>query len=82
MKEFTTSAAVVPTAIVEDAWQAVGASFERFCTTAGTATLTGMPVADATRIGGPPYGTAGGKVGHPLGQHTGKVRFRGGEVDT
>ena len=31
MKEFTTSAAVVPAAIVEEAWQEVGASFERFC---------------------------------------------------
>jgi hypothetical protein len=31
MKEFTTSAAVVPSAIVEEAWQEVGVSFERFC---------------------------------------------------
>ena len=31
MKDTTTSAAVVPAAIVEEAWQEVGASFERFC---------------------------------------------------
>ena len=30
MKKSTTSAAVVPAAIIEDAWQEVGASFERF----------------------------------------------------
>ncbi len=29
MKEFTTTAAVIPVAIVEEAWQEVGASFER-----------------------------------------------------
>jgi hypothetical protein len=37
MKESTTSAAVVPVAIAEEAWQEVGASFERFCLTAGIA---------------------------------------------
>ena len=35
MKKSTTLAAVVPAAIVEDAWQGVEASFERFCLTAG-----------------------------------------------
>jgi hypothetical protein len=35
MKESTRSAAVVPVAIVEEAWREVGASFERFCLTAG-----------------------------------------------
>ena len=42
MKEATTSATVVPVAIVEGAWQEVGASFERFCLTAGIATLANM----------------------------------------
>ena len=36
MKEST---AVVPAAIVDEAWQEVGTSFERFCLTAGIATL-------------------------------------------
>jgi hypothetical protein len=31
MKKFATSAAIDPVAIVEDAWQDAGASFERFC---------------------------------------------------
>ena len=42
MKKSTTSAAVVPAAIIEDAWQEVGASFERFCLTTGLATLASM----------------------------------------
>ena len=53
MKEFTTSAAVVPVAIVEEAWQEVGASFERFCLTAGIATLANMMEEDAARLCGP-----------------------------
>jgi putative transposase len=44
MKEATTSAADVPVAIVEEAWQEVGTSFERFCLTAGIATLAQMSV--------------------------------------
>ena len=48
MKKSTTSAAVVPAAIIEDAWQEVGASFERFCLTTGLATglatLEDLPV--------------------------------------
>ena len=58
MKESTTSAAVIPAAIVEEAWQEVGASFERFCLTAGIATLARMMEEDA-----PPArtGTVGGR---------------------
>ena len=37
MKKITTSAAIGTGAIVEEAWQEVGASFERFCLTAGIA---------------------------------------------
>src|SRR5487761_2603850 len=39
MKKNSTSEPVDATALVTDAWQAVGASFERFCLTAGVATL-------------------------------------------
>lgn len=31
MKKATTSAGVVPAVIVDEAWQEVGASFDRFC---------------------------------------------------
>ena len=74
MKKSTTSAAVVPAAIIEDAWQEVGASFERFCLTTGLATLASMLEEDATRVCGPRYGRADGRDGHrwgktPLCQH-------------
>ncbi len=41
------TAGVVPVAIVDEAWQEVGASFERFCLTAGLATLASMMDEDA-----------------------------------
>jgi putative transposase len=81
MKEFTTSAAVVPAAIVEEAWQEVGASFERFCLTAGIATLATMMEEDAARLCGPRYGRAEGKAGHRWGKTKGKVGFHGGKVE-
>src|ERR1700686_1416106 len=77
MKEFTTMAAVIPVAIVEEAWQEVGASFERFCLTAGIATLANMMEEDAARLCGPRYGRAAGKDGHRWGKTKGKVGFHG-----
>src|SRR5438093_1588840 len=68
MKEVTTSAGVIPAAIVEAAWQEVGASFERFCLTAGIATLAHMMEEDAARLCGPRYGRAEGKAGHRWGE--------------
>ena len=63
MKEATPSATVVPAAIVGAAWQEVGASFERFCLTAGIAILANMMEEDAARLcGGPRYGRAEGKA--------------------
>ena len=81
MKESTTLAAVVPVAIVEEAWQEVGASFERFCLTAGIATLANMIEEDAARLCGPRYGRAEGKAGHRWGKTKGKVGFHGGKVE-
>ncbi len=80
MKKSTTSAAVVPAAIVEDALQDVRASFERFCLTAGIATLAGMMEEDAARLCGPRYGRADGKDAYRWGKARGKVGFHGGKV--
>jgi len=55
MKNSTTSA-VVAAGIVEQAWEEVGASFERFCLNAGLATLASMMEEDATELCGPRYG--------------------------
>lgn len=81
MKQFTTSAAVVPAAIVEEAWQDVGTSFERFCLTAGIATLAGMMEEDAARLCGPRYERAGGRGVYRWGKTKGKVGFHGGKVE-
>jgi putative transposase len=81
MKKSTTSAAVVPAAIVEEAWQEVGASFERFCLTAGIATLATMMEEDAGKLCGPRYGRADGKDAHRWGTTKGKVGFHGGKVE-
>ena len=81
MKKSTTSAAVVAATILEDAWQEVGASFERFCLTAGISTLVGMMEEDAARLCGPRYGRADGKSGHRWGKTTGKAGFHGGKVE-
>ena len=81
MKKNTTSAAVVPAAIVEDAWQEVGASFERFCLTSGIATLVSMMEEDAVRLCGPRYGRDDGTSGHRWGRTKGKLGFHGGKVE-
>jgi len=81
MKKSTTSTAVVAATILEDAWQEVGASFERFCLTAGITTLASMMEEDAARLCGPRYGRADGKSGHRWGKTTGKAGFHGGKVE-
>ena len=75
MDKSTTAAGVVPAAIVEEAWQQVGASFERFCLTAGIATLAGMMEGDATRLCGVCYGRDDGKDGYRWGRTKGKLGF-------
>jgi putative transposase len=81
MKKSTTSVSVVPAAIIEDALQDVHASFERFCLTAGLATLASMMEEDATRLCGPRYGRADGKDIYRWGKTKGNVGFHGGKVD-
>ena len=81
MKKITRSAAGGPGAIVENAWQDVGASFERFCLTAGIATLSGMLEEDAVDLCGSRYGRGAGKQGHRWGKTRGKVGFHGGKVE-
>ena len=81
MKRFTTLAAIDPAAIVEDAWQDVGASFERFCLATGAATLAGMMEEDASRLCGSRYSRDEGRGGHRWGRTRGKVGFHGGKVE-
>jgi putative transposase len=80
MEKSTTPAGIVAAAIVEEAWQQVGASFERFCLTAGIATLAGMLEGDAARLCGVRYGRDDGKDGYRWGRTKGKLGFHGGKV--
>ena len=80
MKRNTTHEAATPHAIVEDAWEAVGASFERFCLSAGIATLSAMMEQDAATLCGPRHRRDTGAVGHRWGSTRGPIGFHGGKV--
>ena len=77
-KDITPTAAVASG--VEEAWRDVGASFERFCLTAGIATLADMMERDAAELCGPRYGREDGRRGHRWGQAAGKLGFHGGKM--
>ena len=81
MKKTTRLTAVLPTGCVEEAWQDVGASFERFCLTAGVATLSRMMEDDAIQLCGRRYGRGDGKAGHRWGKTKGKFGFHGGKIE-
>ena len=80
MGKSSTPAGVFPAAIVEEAWQQVGASFERFCLTAGIATLAGMMEVDAARLCGVRYSRGEDRDGHRWGRTKGKLGFHGGKI--
>jgi putative transposase len=77
----TPSSAALCAGLVEEAWQGVGASFERFCLTAGLATLNEMLEQDAAELCGARYEREDGRGGHRWGRATGKVGFHGGKVE-
>src|SRR5665213_2706533 len=79
-KDITNAPVVDASALVEEAFQEVGASFDRFCLTAGLATLQGMLEEDAARLCGPPHGRDPDRSGHRWGRTRGKVAFHGGAV--
>src|SRR5215469_12833870 len=81
MEKSITPAGVVPAGIVEEAWQQVAASFERFCLTAGVATLADMMEQDAARLCGVRYGRTEGKDGYRWGRTKGKLGFHGGKIE-
>ena len=65
MKNTITTPRSDATAMVEAAWQTVGDSFERFCLTAGIATLASMMEDDTERALWPapwPLGTTGRRI--------------------
>src|SRR5690349_9723797 len=79
MKRDITLAPLVASGI-EAAWRDIGASFERFCLSAGSATLADMMERDASDLCGLRYGREDGRRGHRWGQAAGKLGFHGGKV--
>lgn len=80
MKKAITISKPVATAMVEAAWQTVGESFDRFCLTAGIATLAGMMEEDAERLCGPRHGRSKERDSHRWGRTTGRLAFHGGTI--
>ncbi|MGH7081195.1 MAG: hypothetical protein ACREFV_01860 [Acetobacteraceae bacterium] len=70
----------MPEAAVVEAWQQVGASFERFWLTAGVSAPGRMMEQDAVELCGPRHGHEDGKAGHRWGKTQGKLGFHGGQV--
>jgi putative transposase len=81
MRNSSMSAAAGAGGIVDEAWQEVGASFERFCLNAGLATLASMMETDARDLCGPRYGRSQGKPGRRWGKTKGKVGFHDGKIE-
>jgi putative transposase len=79
MKKDITPAGIVTTGI-EAAWENVAVSFERFCLTAGVATLAEMMERDAAMLCGPRHGRNNDRRGHRWGRTAGKLGFHGGKV--
>jgi len=69
------------TAAVEGAWEAVGASFERFCLVAGLSSLTQMLEQDARALAGDPHARDSEKPGYRWGRTRGRLGFHGGKVE-
>lgn len=85
MKRATTSSLALAsrtemTSAVEDAWEAVGASFEQFCLVAGLSSLTQMLEEDARELAGEAHARDAEKPGYRWGRTTGRVGFHGGKV--
>ena len=80
MKRNTTPARPDATALVTEAWDAVGASFERFCLTAGVTTLARMMEEDATALCGRRHERLDGRAAYRWGKTKGKIGFHGGKI--
>ena len=80
MTKNSTAPVAARPAIVAEAWQQVGASFDRFCLASGVAALQTMMEQDATHLCGVRYVHKDGCNGHRWGRAEGKIGFHGGKV--
>lgn len=80
MRKSREACAPTPAPEVTQAWDQVGASFERFCLTAGLSALSQMMEQDAAELCGPRYGHRDGRPGHRWGKTRGRIGFHGGKI--
>ena len=80
MTKNSTAPVAAPPAIVAEAWQQVGASFDRFCLASGVAALQTMMEQDATHLCGARYVHKDGCNGNRWGRAEGNIGFHGGKV--
>jgi len=79
VKKDSTAARIVALGL-ETAWENVAASFERFCLTAGIATLSEMMEQDTINLCGSRHGRSAGRRSYRWGRTVGKLGFHGGKV--
>jgi transposase-like protein len=77
----TTTSPIALTSGLQEAWQDVDSSFERFCLVAGIGALEQMLGEDAERLAGRRHGRGAARAGQRWGTTKGKIGFHGGKVD-
>jgi len=80
MTNFTTVSPIALVAGLEEAWQDVNGSFERFCLTAGIEAMEQMLREDAERVTGARHSRGRERAGQRWGATKGKIGFHGGTV--
>ena len=80
MNKDTTTRSVPLPAGLEEAWQAMGNSFDTFCLRAGVEAMQTMMQADADRLAGPRHARGPTRQGHRWGTTQGKLGLHGGKV--
>jgi putative transposase len=80
MTNSTTASPIALMPGLEEAWQDVNGSFERFCLTAGIEAMEQMLREDAERITGARHSRGGERAGQRWGMTSGRIGFHGGAV--
>jgi putative transposase len=80
MTNSTTASPIALMPGLEEAWQDVNGSFERFCLTAGIEAMEQMLREDAERVTGARHSRGGERAGQRWGTTSGRIGFHGGAV--
>jgi hypothetical protein len=80
MTNSTTASPIALMPGLEEAWQDVNGSFERFCLTAGIEAMEQMLREDAERVTGARHSRGRERAGQRWGTTSGRIGFHGGAV--